>query len=63
MASLRLGADINYQLTAHFGLFAKVYWCHTIDHSLRSAAEHGYGNDYGQYKDFAWGSVGVTFNF
>ena len=34
-----------------------------IDHSLRAAAEHGYGNDYGQYKDFAWGSVGVTFNF
>ena len=63
MASLRLGADINYQLTAHFGLFAKVYWCHTIDHSLRAAAEHGYGNDYGQYKDFAWGGVGVTFNF
>ena len=62
-ASVKLGVDANYQLTEHFGLFAKVYWCHTYDHSLRAAAEHGNGGDYGQYKDFAWGGVGVTFNF
>ena len=63
MASLRVGADANYRLTDNLGLFAKVYWCHTVDHSLRSAAEHGSGGDYGQYKDFAWGAMGVSFNF
>ena len=63
MATSRLGFDLNWQLAAHFGLFAKVYWCHTIDHDLRHACETGYGNDYGQYKDFAWGGVGVTWNF
>ena len=63
MASLRVGADANYRLTDNIGLFAKVYWCHTVDHSLRSAAEHGSGGDYGQYKDFAWGAMGVSFNF
>ena len=63
MASSRLGFDLNWQFAEHFGLFAKVYWCHTIDHSLRHAAENGSGNDYGQYKDFAWGGVGVTWNF
>ncbi len=63
MASLRLGTDINFGLTDHIGLFAKIYWCHTVDRSLRSAAEHGYGNDYGQYKDFAWGAIGLEFYF
>ena len=63
MASSRLGFDLNWQFAEHFGLFAKVYWCHTIDHSLRHAAENGSGGDYGQYKDFAWGGVGVTWNF
>ena len=29
----------------------------------RAAAEHGSGGDYGQYKDFAWGGIGLTFNF
>lgn len=63
MASSRLGFDLNWQFAEHFGLFAKLYWCHTIDHSLRHAAENGSGGDYGQYKDFAWGGVGVTWNF
>ncbi len=63
MATSRLGFDANWQFAKNFGLFAKVYWCHTIDHDLRHAAETGYGNDYGQYKDFAWGGVGVTWNF
>ena len=63
MATSRLGFDLNWQLAAHFGLFAKVYWCHTIDHDLRHACETGYGNDYGQYKDFAWGGIGLTWNF
>ena len=63
MASSRLGFDLNWQFAEHFGLFAKLYWCHTMDHSLRHAAENGSGGDYGQYKDFAWGGVGVTWNF
>lgn len=63
MASSRLGFDLNWQFAEHIGLFAKLYWCHTIDHSLRHAAENGSGGDYGQYKDFAWGGVGVTWNF
>ena len=63
MASSRLGFDVNWQFAENFGLFAKVYWCHIIDHDLRHACESGCGNDYGQYKDFAWGGVGVTWNF
>ena len=63
LATSRLGLDLNWQLAEHFGLFAKVYWCHIVDHDLRTAAEHGSGADYGQYKDFAWGGVGVTWNF
>ena len=63
MATSRLGFDVNWQFAKNFGLFAKLYWCHTIDHDLRHACESGYGNDYGQYKDFAWGGVGLTWNF
>ena len=63
MASSRLGFDLNWQFAEHFGLFAKLYWCHTMDHSLRHAAENGSGGDYGQYKDFAWGGIGLTWNF
>jgi hypothetical protein len=62
-ASQRIGFDLNWQLAANFGVFAKLYYCHIYDHSLRSAADRGFGNDYGQYKDFAWGGVGVTWNF
>ena len=61
--STKLGVDANFQITDWMGVFAKVYWCHTYDHSLRHAAEHGNGGDYGQYKDFAWGGIGLTFNF
>jgi hypothetical protein len=63
MASSRLGFDLNWQFAEHFGLSAKLYWCHTMDHSLRHAAENGSGGDYGQYKDFAWGGIGLTWNF
>ena len=63
MASSRLGFDINWQFAEHLSLFAKVYWCHIIDHDLRHACETGSGNDYGQYKDFAWGGVGLAWNF
>lgn len=63
LATAKLMLEANYQLTEHFGLFAKVAYCTTMDKSLRDAADHGYGSDYGKYKDFAWGGAGVTFNF
>ena len=44
-------------------VFAKVAYCSIIDRDLRDAAEHGSGGDYGQYKDYAWGGLGLTFNF
>ena len=63
MATAKIGLDANYQLTDNFGLFAKVAFCTTMDRDLRDASEHSSGADYGKYKDFAWGGVGVTFNF
>jgi len=63
IATMRWQLDANYQLTDHFGLFAKVAYCSVIDRDLRDAADHGSGGDYGQYKDFAWGGMGVSFNF
>ncbi len=62
-ATTKIGVDALYEITANIGIFAKVYWCHVYDHSLRAAAEHGSGGDYGQYKDFAWGGVGIAVNF
>lgn len=62
-ATMRLQLDANYQLTEHFGLFAKVAFCSVIDDDLRDAAEASSGATYGKYKDFAWGGVGVTANF
>lgn len=63
MATMKFQLDATYQLTEHFGLFAKVAYCSIIDSDLRDAADHGSGADYGQYKDFAWGGFGVTVNF
>jgi len=63
LATMKLMLEGTYQLTDHFGLFAKVAYCHIVDHDLRDAAEQAHGGDYGKYKDFAWGGVGVTFNF
>ena len=63
VATMKFELDANYKLTDNFGLFAKVAYCSIIDRDLRDAAEHGSGADYGQYKDFAWGGLGVTVNF
>ena len=63
MATMKWMLDANYQLTEHFGLFAKVAYCSIIDSVLRDAADHGSGADYGQYKDFAWGGFGITVKF
>ncbi len=63
LATVKIMLEGNYWFSDHFGLFAKVAFCSTIDRDLRDAAEHGSGADYGKYKDFAWGGVGVTFRF
>lgn len=64
LATLKFEVDANYRLTDNFGLFAKVAYCSIIDHDLRHNIDHNLsGADYGDYKDFVWGGVGVTFNF
>ena len=63
IATMKLMLEANYKITDHFGLFAKVAYCSIIDRDLRDAADHGSGGDYGQYKDYAWGGLGVTVNF
>ena len=63
-STLRLELDANYQISEHFGLFAKVAYCSIIDGDLRHNIDHElHGDAYGDKKDFAWGGVGVTFNF
>ncbi len=64
VATAKLGLDLNYQISEHFGLFAKVAYCSIVDPDLRDNVDHLPNNAYGGYaKDFAWGGVGVTFNF
>ena len=63
MATMKIGLDLNYQICSNFGVFAKVAYCSIIDKDLRDAADHGSGADYGQYKDFAWGGIGLSVNF
>ena len=63
-STLRLELDANYQISEHFGIFAKVAYCSIIDHDLRHNVDHElHGDAYGDKKDFAWGGVGVTVNF
>ena len=68
IATAKIGLDANYQLTDHFGLFAKVAYCCVVDPDLRDncdairAMPYDWYS-YGSRKDFAWGAVGVTFNF
>ena len=63
VATAKLMVDATYQLTDNFGLFAKFAFCSIVDSDLRDASDHSSGADYGKYKDFAWGGVGVCFNF
>ena len=63
LATMKLMLEANWRVFKNFGIFAKVAYCQTLDSDLRDAAEHGSGADYGKYKDFAWGGVGVTWNF
>lgn len=63
IATMKLMLEANYKINDHFGLFAKAAYCHIVDPDLRNAAEAAHGADYGKYKDFVWGGVGVSFNF
>ncbi len=64
IATMKLGLDLNYQISEHFGLFAKVAYCSIVDPDLRDNVDHLLSDAYGAYaKDYAWGGVGVTFNF
>lgn len=63
LATVRVQLDADYWFNENWGLFAKVAYCSVIDKDLRDAADNGSGADYGQYKDFAWGGVGVQFKF
>ena len=63
LATMKLMLEATFQVTDHFGIFAKVAYCSILDRDLRDAAEHGSGGDYGQYKDYAWGGIGITVNF
>ena len=64
VATVKVGLDLNYQVSEHFGIFAKVAYCSVVDPDLRDNVDHLPNNVYGGYaKDFAWGGVGVTFNF
>ena len=64
IATMKLMLDANWKITDNFGLFAKVAYCSIVDPDLRDNIDRElHGSDYGKYKDFAWGGVGVTFNF
>ncbi len=64
IATLKVELDATYQITSNFGLFAKVAYCSIIDHDLRNNCDdYLASDDYGENKDFAWGGVGVCFNF
>ena len=64
LATLKVELDATYKITENFGLFAKVAYCSVIDHNMRNSCDDILASDeYGENKDFAWGGVGVTFNF
>lgn len=68
IATGKLELDVNYQISDHFGLFAKVAYCCVCDPDLRDNCDvidsMPYSwYSYGSKKDFAWGGVGITFNF
>ena len=64
LATLKVELDATYKITENFGLFAKVAYCSIIDHNMRNSCDDILASDeYGENKDFAWGGVGVTFNF
>ena len=69
IATGKIELDLNYQLTEHIGLFAKVAYCSIVDPDLRDNVDFlsSQGHDwysYGAYaKDYAWGGIGISVNF
>lgn len=64
IATIKAELDANYQITANFGVFAKVAFCSIVDPDLRDNVDAMDSGEYGAYaKDFAWGGIGVCFNF
>ena len=63
LATMKLMLEGVYRICDHFGVFAKVAYCQIVDGDLREACEACDTADYGKYKEFVWGGVGVTFDF
>ena len=68
LATMKIGLDLDYQISEHFGIFAKVAYCSVLDKDLRDNCDHRDQAFDGCYygikdKDFAWGGIGVSFNF
>jgi len=63
-ATFKLELDSTYMLTQNFGFFAKVAFCSIIDKGMRTNCDDFLASDeYGENKDFAWGGVGICYNF
>jgi len=64
LATFKAELDSTYMITPNFGLFAKVAFCSIVDKGMRTNCDDELASDeYGENKDFAWGGVGVCFNF
>ena len=63
LATMKIMLEGTYQITDNIGLFAKIAFCEILDDDLRDAADFASGADYGQYKDFVWGGLGLSVNF
>ena len=68
IATGKVGLDFNYQFAKNFGLFAKVAYCCVVDPDLRDNCDAlrdlPYSwYSYGSHKDYAWGAIGLSFNF
>ena len=63
LATMKLMLEGSYQISSHFGIFAKIAYCQTLDSDLREACEACDYADYGKYKEFVWGGFGLSFNF
>ena len=64
IATMKLMLEATWKLTDNIGLFGNIAYCSIVDPDLRDNCDNELGGaDYGRYKDFAWGGVGVTFSF
>jgi len=63
LATGKLELDMTYMFNKYFGVFAKAAVCMTLQDDLRDAVDNRWPDSYGYAKDFAWGSIGLCFNF